>query len=82
MAQMILETDEPRKQKAFGRKVQNFEKDIWNEKCRDIVKKGNREKVNILSMLDTHCNPKLRVPGYSNYSYKRKQLKCELSELE
>ena len=44
-AQKILDTSEPREQKAIGRTVRNFDDKVWKEKCRDIVKKGNRAKV-------------------------------------
>ncbi len=31
--------------KSLGRKVQNFDENIWQENCRDIVRKGNHAKV-------------------------------------
>ena len=44
-AEKILETSDPREQKALGRTVRNFDDTIWKEKCRDIVKRGNQAKV-------------------------------------
>ena len=44
-AALILQCDSPREQKALGRKVQNFVEKTWKEKCRDIVKEGNKAKV-------------------------------------
>ena len=43
-AEKILETSDPREQKALGRTVRNFDDTIWKEKC-DIVKRGNQAKV-------------------------------------
>ena len=40
----ILMETEPRKIKAFGRQVRNFDDKVWVEKCRDIVFKGNLAK--------------------------------------
>lgn len=40
----ILETDAPRKQKALGRTVSNFDPDQWNKVARDIVFAGNVAK--------------------------------------
>lgn len=37
----ILAKPNPRDQKALGRKVQGFDKDIWNSVCRGIVYNGN-----------------------------------------
>ena len=45
MAAKIMATDDPREQKALGRKVSNFNDDIWKKNCRKIVKKGNVAKV-------------------------------------
>ena len=44
-AKKILQEKDPRMQKGLGRSVRNFDKEIWNEKCRDIVRKGNIAKV-------------------------------------
>ncbi|XP_019853895.1 PREDICTED: uncharacterized protein LOC100638431 [Amphimedon queenslandica] len=43
-AQKILDTSEPREQKAIGRTVRNFDDKVWKENCRDIVKRGNKAK--------------------------------------
>lgn len=40
----ILATDEPREQKALGRRVRGFEEARWNAAARDIVFTGNRAK--------------------------------------
>lgn len=40
----ILNTSDPRKCKALGRKVRNFEKSIWDQNKQTIVIRGNREK--------------------------------------
>lgn len=40
----IMEEPHPRDQKAWGRKVQNFDVDKWNEVARDIVYKANWAK--------------------------------------
>jgi ribA/ribD-fused uncharacterized protein len=37
----ILATRDPRKQKAFGRKVRGFDENVWNSVCRGIVYVGN-----------------------------------------
>jgi len=37
----ILTKSNPRDQKALGRKVQGFDKDVWNSVCRGIVYRGN-----------------------------------------
>ena len=41
----ILKTTNPKEQKEFGRKVSNFNKDVWNSKCKEFVRKGNLAKV-------------------------------------
>jgi ribA/ribD-fused uncharacterized protein len=43
-AKSILETTDPKKQKALGRQVKNFDDFVWMEKSFDIVVKGNIEK--------------------------------------
>jgi ribA/ribD-fused uncharacterized protein len=43
-AKEIMAEKDPRKQKALGRKVKNFDEKIWSEKCEEIVKNGNRAK--------------------------------------
>ena len=40
----ILNTAEPRKCKALGRKVKNFDKDVWDENKRHIVEDANIKK--------------------------------------
>lgn len=40
----IMSTDNPREQKALGRKVQNFDVHEWDSKARDIVFNGNYAK--------------------------------------
>lgn len=40
-AQKILQCNEPRKIKAYGRSVANFDENIWNHKKYGIVLKGN-----------------------------------------
>jgi len=44
MAERIMATTDPRKQKELGRKVSNFDPDLWTENCREIVKTGNKAK--------------------------------------
>lgn len=48
IAKKILRSDSPKQQKSLGRKVSNFDEKMWNENCREIVRKGNMEKVKIL----------------------------------
>lgn len=43
-AKKIMESDNPREQKALGRKVKNFDKKTWERYCRDIVYDGNVAK--------------------------------------
>ena len=40
----ILSTDDPRKCKALGRKVKNFDKTVWDKEKRSIVGRGNTRK--------------------------------------
>jgi len=44
IAKQILNTGDPKTQKALGRKVQNFNMSKWNEHCLQIVFKGNHAK--------------------------------------
>ena len=44
-AKHIMDTDNPKEQKALGRQVKSFDAKVWNEQCRDIVEKGNVAKV-------------------------------------
>ncbi|CAI8009819.1 N-glycosidase R617 [Geodia barretti] len=39
-----MASDDPREQKALGRKVSNFSDETWKKNCRKIVKKGNLAK--------------------------------------
>lgn len=39
-----MNTEDPRKHKAIGRSVKNFDMDIWNRSDYDIVVKGNLAK--------------------------------------
>ena len=43
-ANMILEEYLPAEQKKLGRKVKNFDANLWNKVSYDLVKKGLREK--------------------------------------
>lgn len=43
LALILAETD-PRNIKALGRKVKNFDADLWSSKCRAIVYRGNLTK--------------------------------------
>ncbi len=44
IAKMILESSDPKEQKALGRKVSGFNKDKWDDVCIGIVFKGNLAK--------------------------------------
>ena len=44
MLEKILSTPNPKKQKAFGRQVKNFDVKVWEDKCFDIVVEGNIHK--------------------------------------
>lgn len=43
-AKKILETNNPREQKAIGRNVNNFDNSIWEKNSVDIVFEGNKQK--------------------------------------
>lgn len=43
-AEEILNTESPSVQKQLGRKVKNFDRDIWDEKCFSIVYQANYAK--------------------------------------
>lgn len=43
-AQAILETQNPREQKRLGRKIKNFDQNLWDSKGKEIVYKGNYAK--------------------------------------
>lgn len=40
-AKKIMDAEYPRDQKQLGREVKNFDKEIWEKVCRDIVFQGN-----------------------------------------
>jgi ribA/ribD-fused uncharacterized protein len=42
--QRILAARDPREQKALGRRVREFDAELWNKFARDIVYRGNRAK--------------------------------------
>jgi ribA/ribD-fused uncharacterized protein len=44
VANAIMRTNNPKEQKALGRKVRNFDVDTWNENCREYVYEGNYAK--------------------------------------
>ncbi|XP_060557482.1 uncharacterized protein DDB_G0290685-like [Ruditapes philippinarum] len=44
IANQVLKCKDPKKIKAFGRKVRGFNQEIWQQHCLYIVKEGNREK--------------------------------------
>jgi len=44
IAEQIMNSDNPREQKALGRKVDGFDKELWEKYCRDIVYDGNVAK--------------------------------------
>lgn len=44
IAEKILQVTNPSKQKALGRKVKNFDREIWETHARDIVYQGNLAK--------------------------------------
>ena len=45
IARKIMQTNDPKTQKTLGRSVKNFDGQIWNGECREIVRKGNMAKV-------------------------------------
>ncbi|BDB03689.1 NADAR family protein [Clostridium botulinum] len=51
IAKKIITSNNPRDIKAFGRKVKNFDKEVWNANCKRIVYKGNYYKFNQNSAL-------------------------------
>lgn len=40
----IMNASHPKEMKAYGRAVKNFDKDLWDARCYDIVKRGNLAK--------------------------------------
>ena len=43
---MILDSDNPSEIKRLGDTVKGFKKDLWESNCRNIMKKGLKEKFN------------------------------------
>lgn len=46
IAEEIMDETDPRTQKVWGRKIRNFNGEVWNKVCLDIVTKGNFAKFN------------------------------------
>lgn len=44
MLAKIMEASHPKEMKAYGRAVKNFDKDLWDFRCYEIVKRGNLAK--------------------------------------
>ena len=44
-AKEILAENGPRRQNELGRRVENFDKDVWTRESVKIVEKGNEQKV-------------------------------------
>jgi ribA/ribD-fused uncharacterized protein len=44
MAEAIMSTSNPGKQKAFGRKVKGYDNEVWHEESRNVVYKANEAK--------------------------------------
>mgnify|MGYP001024586789 FL=1 len=44
MLDKIMEADHPKEMKAYGRAVKGFDKEIWDNSCYNIVKRGNEAK--------------------------------------
>ena len=44
MLSKIMESTDPKEMKAYGRAVRNFDKDLWESACFEVVKKGNSAK--------------------------------------
>lgn len=45
IAAKIMNLDEPKEIKQHGRKVKNFDNELWEKHCQEIVEKGNMAKV-------------------------------------
>lgn len=52
-AKAIMTLNDPAEIKKRGRRFKNFNQDIWESCCQEIVKKGNMEKV--LLKYTQHC---------------------------
>ena len=67
MAAVIMTADNPRDQKAHGRKVSNFDEKKWKANCRDIIKQGNLAKILFITLYlefsvggnPHYCNPNM-----------------------
>ena len=69
VAAKIMASDDPREQKALGRKVSNFSDETWKKNCRKIVKKGNLAKVTSnhgKRLSKAQCKPPLKNPAISS----------------
>ncbi len=44
IASKVMKTTKPKEQKALGREVSNFDKDVWEKYCREIVYDANVAK--------------------------------------
>ncbi len=44
MLEQIMKAGHPKEMKAFGRAVKNFDKEIWDNACYELVKRGNMAK--------------------------------------
>lgn len=44
-AELILALHKPAEIKKVGRNVQNFNQELWESRCLDVVEKGNMENV-------------------------------------
>ncbi len=44
MLAAIMQAKHPKEMKAFGRSVGNFDKDVWESRCYEIVKRGSLAK--------------------------------------
>ncbi|XP_066918894.1 N-glycosidase Npun_R5314-like [Clytia hemisphaerica] len=54
MAANILRETVPKKMKQFGRKVNNYDDEIWKEKSRVVVEEGNYAKFSQNEHMKTH----------------------------
>ena len=59
-AQKILLCESPKEMKRLGRIVRNFDEDIWESKCYDIVRRGNMLKVVCIIYL-VHLKVKINI---------------------
>ena len=56
IAELIMETESPKDQKALGRKVKNFDRVTWDSVCMGIVFKGNYAKFDQnVELADAFC---------------------------